>query len=144
MIELQFFLASHRISIDKVPRDTWTLSLHHLLRIQPSWLSRSELGHSMAKSWWSKTQNSNSKDVLRTEDILRIATLLWCDMIGTMTKTTAQAATKRTEDILRIATLLWCDMIRTMTKTTAQAAAKPSLNKPGRPCPIRIRCWKPW
>ena len=77
---------------------------------------------------------------MRTEDILRIATLLWCDMIGTMTKTTAQAATKRTEDILRIETLLWCDMIRTMTKTTAQAAAKPSLNKPGRPCPIRIRC----
>ena len=50
MIELQFFLASHCISIDKVPQDTWTLSLLHLLWIQPSWLSRSELRHLMSKS----------------------------------------------------------------------------------------------
>ena len=77
-------------------------------------LSRFELGHLMAKSWWSKTQNSNSNDVLRTKDTLRIATLLRCDVIGTM------------------------------TKTTAQVAAKPPFNEPSKPCLISIRWWKPW
>ena len=112
-IELQFSQASHRISINKVPRDTWILPLHHLLRIWPWWLSRSELGQPASKSWWSKMQNSSNEDILRTEDVLRTATLLWYDVIGTM------------------------------TKTTVQAAIEPPLNKLGRPRPTKIRWRKP-
>ena len=47
MIELQFFLASHRISIDNVPRDIETLALHHLLQIQ--WLGWVD---SSSDIWW--------------------------------------------------------------------------------------------
>ena len=49
----------------------------------------------------------------------------------------------RIEDILRLATLFWYDVIGIMTKTTVHAAAKPPLNELGRPRLIKIRCWKP-
>ena len=49
----------------------------------------------------------------------------------------------RIEDILRIATLLWYDVIETMTKTIIQAATKPPLKEIGKPRPIKIRWWKP-
>ena len=45
----------------------------------------------------------------------------------------------RTKDILRIAMLLRCDIIGMMANTTTQATAKPPLNELGKPHPIRIR-----